>query len=173
MKSQNLSLPTRLLQISLRQYAEPALGLKSKFVSSLSRINHDAIESIASSEWIVLLYAMSFLHSWILARGEWALHGWCLPHEFHSNDLLQGFRFMKAVFEDPQNMLPGMSKTDIPWETVQKMCSDILFGSAIEHTCSTFVGSSLCPTSQCSSFSRSVGPPSETQPKPFTKRLWS
>ena len=41
---------------------------------------------------------------------------------------------MKAVFEDPQNMLPGMSKTDIPWETVQKMCSDILFGSAIEHS---------------------------------------
>ena len=130
----DMKFPTSLLQISLRQYAEPALGLKSKFVSSLSRINHDAIESIASSEWIVLLYAMSFLHSWILARGEWAQHGWCLPHEFHSNDLLQGFRFMKAVFEDPQNMLPGMSKPDIPWETVQKMCSDILFGSAIEHS---------------------------------------
>ena len=47
--------PTNLLEISLRQYAAPALGLRAKVIASLSWIEQDTLEAVTSSEWMTLI----------------------------------------------------------------------------------------------------------------------
>jgi dynein heavy chain len=127
------SFPISLLDISLRQYAEPALGLKAKFTASLSWIEQDTLESVATPDWMMLLYSMSFLNAWMLSRREFGHIGWCLQHEFHRNDLLECFNFMKSIIEINEKARSGHSRGDIPWPTVQNMYRDIVLGSAFEH----------------------------------------
>jgi len=125
--------PTNLLAISLRQYAEPALGLKANLIASLSWIEPDILEAVASSEWVTLVYAMSFLHAWTVARKAFSKRGWCRQYEFHRNDLLHCFTFMKVIIEANEERSHGMSRPEIPWQTVQQMYTHVVLGSAIDH----------------------------------------
>lgn len=125
--------PTNLLEISLRQYAEPALGLKANVIASLSWIEQDTLEAVASSEWMTLVYAMSFLHCWTLARQKFSHKGWCRQYEFHRNDLLHCLTFMRSVIEMNEQKNHGMSRPEIPWHIVQKMYAEVVLGSSVEH----------------------------------------
>lgn len=125
------NLPTSLLEISLRQYVEPATGLKAKVIASLTWIEQDRLEAVSTSEWVTLVYAMSFLHSWMLARRELTHGGWSLMHEFHRNDLLLCFDFMKSIIEANEHKSHGMSRPEIPWHTAQQMYTEIILGSAV------------------------------------------
>jgi dynein heavy chain len=123
--------PTNLLEIALRQYAEPAIGLKAKMISSLSWIEQDMIDSSSTSNWITLLYSMSFLHSWMLARKEFVQSAWCEQHEFHRSDLLMSFHFMQSIIEANENKGRGMLRVEVPWPTVQQVFAEIILGSAL------------------------------------------
>ena len=125
--------PTNLLEISLRQYAAPALGLRAKVIASLSWIEQDTLEAVTSSEWMTLIYAMSFLHSWALGRQEFSKRGWSRKYEFHRNDLLECFKFMKSVIEMNEQKSIGMSRPEIPWQIVQNMYAEVVLGSSVEH----------------------------------------
>jgi hypothetical protein len=123
--------PTNLLEVSVRQYAEPAIGLKAKVIASLSWVEQDTIDSSSTSDWILLLYSMSFLHSWMLARKEFVQCAWCGEPEFHRNDLLMSFHFMKAIIEANEHKSRGISRVEVPWRTVRQVFAEVILGSAL------------------------------------------
>ena len=129
------SIPTNLLEISVRQYAEPAVGIKGKLIASLSWIEPDTLEAVSINEWTSLLYSISFLHAWVLARSEFHQSGWNMPYEFHRTDILQCFDLVKTIIETNERKSLGMSRTEIPWTTVQQMFCEIILGSAVQLMC--------------------------------------
>lgn len=82
-------------------------------LATYSGMNQEMLDQCDSSQYIPLVYVISFLHTVLQERRKFGPLGWNIPYEFNSSDWLASCMFMNNHLNDLDNT------KDISWSTIR------------------------------------------------------
>ncbi|XP_018316536.1 dynein heavy chain 8, axonemal [Mycetomoellerius zeteki] len=117
--------PVSLLQMSIKYTYEPPQGIRASLLSTYSSMNQEILDQCDATQYIPLIYTVSFLHTVVQERRKFGPLGWNIPYEFNSADWLASCTFMNNHLNDYD------PKRGINWQSVRYMIGEVQYGGRI------------------------------------------
>ncbi|XP_018400014.1 PREDICTED: dynein heavy chain 8, axonemal [Cyphomyrmex costatus] len=117
--------PVSLLQMSLKYTYEPPHGIRASLLATYSGMNQEILDQCDATQYIPLIYTVSFLHTVVQERRKFGPLGWNIPYEFNSADWLASCMFMNNHLNDYD------PKRGINWQSVRYMIGEVQYGGRI------------------------------------------
>ncbi|CAK9824517.1 Dynein axonemal heavy chain 8 [Anthophora retusa] len=137
--------PISLLQMSIKYTYEPPQGMKfaqsresfvCKFLNfvtgvragllaTYSGMNQEMLDQCDASQYIPIIYTVSFLHTIVQERRKFGPLGWNIPYEFNLSDWLASCMFINNHLNDFD------VKQGISWLTVRYMIGEVQYGGRV------------------------------------------
>ncbi|KAG5338491.1 DYH8 protein, partial [Acromyrmex heyeri] len=123
--------PISLLQTSIKYTYEPPQGIikipdsKLTLLATYNSMNQEILDQCDATQYIPLIYTVSFLHTIVQERRKFGPLGWNIPYEFNSADWLASCMFMNNHLNDYD------PKRGINWQSVRYMIGEVQYGGRI------------------------------------------
>ncbi|XP_018342058.1 PREDICTED: dynein heavy chain 8, axonemal [Trachymyrmex septentrionalis] len=117
--------PISLLHMSIKYTYEPPQGVRASLLSTYSSMNQEILDQCDATQYIPLIYTVSFLHTIVQERRKFGPLGWNIPYEFNSADWLASCMYINNHLNDYD------PKRGINWQSVRYMISEVQYGGRI------------------------------------------
>ncbi|XP_018374249.1 PREDICTED: dynein heavy chain 8, axonemal [Trachymyrmex cornetzi] len=117
--------PVSLLQMSTKYTYEPPHGIRASLLATYSSMNQEILDQCDATQYIPLIYTVSFLHTVVQERRKFGPLGWNIPYEFNSADWLASCMFMNNHLNDYD------PKRGVNWQNVRYMIGEVQYGGRI------------------------------------------
>ena len=135
------SVPTALLQMSLKVVCEPPTGLQANVVRAYSHFTHEPwTQSPKPVEHHAILFVLCYFHAVVVERSRFGPIGWSRKYPFSFEDLLASADILQHYLED---------RPRIVWEDLRFMLGEIMYGGHIvnawdRRVCLAYLEEYLC-----------------------------
>ncbi|XP_011871302.1 PREDICTED: dynein heavy chain 8, axonemal [Vollenhovia emeryi] len=117
--------PVSLLQMSIKYTYEPPQGIRASLLATYSSMNQEILDQCDATQYIPLIYTVSFLHTVVQERRKFGPLGWNIPYEFNSADWLASCMFINNHLNDYD------PKRGINWQSVRYMIGEVQYGGRV------------------------------------------
>ncbi|KAL0129655.1 hypothetical protein PUN28_001727 [Cardiocondyla obscurior] len=117
--------PVSLLQMSIKYTYEPPQGIRAGLLATYSGMNQEILDQCDATQYIPLIYTVSFLHTIVQERRKFGPLGWNIPYEFNSADWLASCMFINNHLNDYD------LKRGINWQSVRYMIGEVQYGGRV------------------------------------------
>ncbi|XP_076166225.1 dynein heavy chain 8, axonemal kl-3 [Ptiloglossa arizonensis] len=117
--------PISLLQMSIKFTYEPPQGVRAGLLSTFSGMNQEMLDQCDISQYIPIIYTVSFLHTIVQERRKFGPLGWNIPYEFNMADWLASCIFINNHLNEID------IKQGISWPTVRYMIGEVQYGGRV------------------------------------------
>lgn len=129
----NTKVPTTLLRISRIMMFEAPWGIKASMHSSFTSISEDRITKLPVERGR-LFFLLSWFHAVVQERERFIPIGWTKNYDFNDSDFESGLfvidTWINCISKNRTNISPG----SIPWEALQTLLADVVYGGKVDHT---------------------------------------
>ncbi|KOX80134.1 Dynein heavy chain 8, axonemal [Melipona quadrifasciata] len=117
--------PISLLQMSIKYTYEPPQGIRAGLLATYSGMHQEMLDQCDASQYIPIIYTVSFLHTIVQERRKFGPLGWNIPYEFNLSDWLASCMFINNHLNDFD------IKQGINWHTIRYMIGEVQYGGRV------------------------------------------
>jgi dynein heavy chain len=121
------SLPSGILQKSLKVVTEPPDGLKLNMKSIISKLTEESLNEYPHPAFKPLVYVICFLHAIVLDRRKYGKIGWNVTYDFNESDFRISFKllgmYLKKAWDDKDEI--------IPWGSLKYLIGEAMYGGRV------------------------------------------
>jgi len=116
-------IPGSVLKRCIKLINEPSTGLKANLSRSWAQFSAEDVD-LSDGNSRSALFGICFFHSVLLERKTYGTKGFNVPYPFSSQDLMACSTILR-------NHIESQLTSSIPWEDLQYMCGEIIYGGHI------------------------------------------
>lgn len=120
-------IPFTVASISVRQVMEQPRGLKASLLQTFRLMPASHVEAVQEPEWLMLLFATSFMHALSVARLSYGPAGWSVPYNMPMGDLRASLCYLEQALNSAESRTQT-GRLAIHWQTIQQVLSKSLVG---------------------------------------------
>ncbi|KAF5116137.1 hypothetical protein DV495_001276 [Geotrichum candidum] len=129
----NTKVPTTLLRVSRIIMFEPPWGMKASMQSSFKTTSAERISKLPIERGR-LYFLLSWFHAIIQERERFTPIGWTKIYDFNDSDFESGLFVVDSWINSISKNRSNISPLAIPWQAIQRLLTDIVYGGKIDRT---------------------------------------
>ncbi|KAF5093945.1 hypothetical protein D0Z00_003775 [Geotrichum galactomycetum] len=129
----NTKVPTTLLRVSSIIMFEPPWGMKASMQSSFKTTSAERISKLPIERGR-LYFLLSWFHAIIQERERFTPIGWSKIYDFNDSDFESGLFVVDSWINSISKNRSNISPLAIPWQAIQRLFTDIVYGGKIDRT---------------------------------------
>jgi dynein heavy chain len=119
----SVAFPVPILQNGIKITNEPPRGLRANLTRTFEDMSEDEFETSSNPTiFKKLLFATAFFNGLIIERRNFGAVGWNIPYDWMNSDLKAAMMQLRMYAED---------RGGVPWETLNVVVADIIYGGRV------------------------------------------